>query len=147
MDQRWFLEIPAWISASNMINLIRPFICILVCSAVAFSSESCQLDPTAVTMGTTPYSTSTTTVTTDGQTQVEIREFYKSVTYVSKCDDSVTTSKVGTTTIPVFKWIKSKDIINFDKIRWKFSIQYNPKSRTWIRWTMISNLLFSKYSS
>lgn len=86
-----------------MINFIRPFICILVFSAIAFSGESCQLVSTAATLSTTPYSTSTTTVTTDGQTQVEIREFYKSVTYVSKCDDSLTTSKVGTTTIPVFK--------------------------------------------
>lgn len=90
--------------AIDMRNLTPHFICVLVISTVAFAGESCQVVPTAATLDTVPYSTATTTVVTQGTTQVEIFEYYRSVTYVSKCDDDYsTTSKVGTTTIPVFK--------------------------------------------
>lgn len=88
-----------------MTRFITHGICFLVCSKVAFGSESCQIIPTAATLGTSPYSSATSTVISDGITQVEVLEYYKSVTYVSKCEDtaSSTTSNIGTTTIPVFR--------------------------------------------
>lgn len=67
------------------------------------SSVSCATVPTVGTLDSVPYSTGITTITTDGNTEVGVIEYYRSITYISSCGiDSSSTSEVGTTTVPVF---------------------------------------------
>ncbi|GAV50972.1 hypothetical protein ZYGR_0AD01550 [Zygosaccharomyces rouxii] len=83
------------------------------------ADQSCTTVPSKGTTETTPYSTGTTTITTDGRVEVAILEHYKAVVYVSSCGGPTTssdsslsptstpttgssTSSIGTTTVPVF---------------------------------------------
>ncbi|QLL32950.1 hypothetical protein HG536_0D04720 [Torulaspora globosa] len=78
---------------------------VLILSEIALGDKpSCEVVPTAATLDATPHSTTTTTLVTNGLTQIAVLEYYKSVTYVSRCEDSTSSaSPVGTTTIPVFR--------------------------------------------
>ncbi|QLQ79830.1 hypothetical protein HG537_0C04790 [Torulaspora globosa] len=77
---------------------------VLVLSRIVLGDSSCEVVPTPAMLDPTPYSTSTATLVTNGLTQIGVHEYYKSVTYISRCGETTTSaSPIGTTTIPVFK--------------------------------------------
>nr|CAD56299.1 a-agglutinin adhesion subunit [Saccharomyces paradoxus]CAD56300.1 a-agglutinin adhesion subunit [Saccharomyces paradoxus] len=54
--------------------------------------SSCEQIPSA-TLESTPYSVSTTTILANGKAMQGVFEYYRSITYVSNCDFSSTTTR------------------------------------------------------